>query len=406
MYVKIVAQSVMNVPGYTVDERLITPRMQDISGLCANVCYSDGYTPETLDKKMEDTSANIQRFSTVIGTNHHSIADHACITVYLGGISKMLAMLLNSLEYYTTSERSARYTDVSKTVSGVENELYNKWKKIISDRIAEVYPSIDEKRRIKLGQENARYFISVFNKTTSMVYTTTFRQWSYIPQWVDRLQLLYEKEYKDNEYLKKLLDELVELKSHILSQGFGDTSIEETKDRYFRFLANFTKDSAIQGGAYINDSYKVKYSVSLACLAQAQRHRTIEYFMDFDGTPKKFYVPEILSPEQSLEWLDDMNKVKHLIPQGTKVDVVEMGTVDNFLLKCKERLCGRAQLEIAKNTAETLRVMSESKIHNPALERRIANAMTEDGVKAKCELVGICKEPCEFGACGAVNRLV
>jgi hypothetical protein len=36
------------------------------------------------------------------------------------------------------------------------------------------------------------------------------------------------------------------------------------------------------------------------------------------------------------------------------VKVNERGTVENFVLKCTERLCGAAQLEIMEQTVETM----------------------------------------------------
>lgn len=402
MYVSIVSNSIMNIKGYIVDDMYIGESLSDISGLCANVCYSDGYDKDTLKNKMKDIESNKSRFDRVIKTGHHSIADHASVSVYLGNISKMLAMLLNSLEYYSTSERSARYTDISKTVSGIEFNLYNKWKVIIESLIAEKHHEIDEKRRVKLAQENARYFISVFNKTTSMIYTTTYRQWSYIMQWCDK----FTNEFGDvNTYfIRSLCDELSELSRNIRLLGIGIYDIEDIKDRSFEFLTNFNTGSTVDSPSFVNDLYKVKYKASLACLAQAQRHRTLQYFTTFDGKAKSFYIPPILPEDLVFEWLDDMNKVSDLVPQGTLVDIIEMGTVENFLLKCKERLCGRAQLEVAKSTEEILKVFKNSNLKNPKLKSKVNNAFRGDRPKAKCELLGKCNEPCEFKADFALCR--
>ena len=54
------------------------------------------------------------------------------------------------------------------------------------------------------------------------------------------------------------------------------------------------------------------------------------------------------------EWGRDITSVAHLYPQGMLVSIRERGTYENFILKCKERLCGCAQLEIALQTKETL----------------------------------------------------
>ena len=52
------------------------------------------------------------------------------------------------------------------------------------------------------------------------------------------------------------------------------------------------------------------------------------------------------------EWNKDMESVDSLLPQGKNVIICEMGTYDNFLLKCSERLCTNAQLEIMMQTKE------------------------------------------------------
>ena len=46
--------------------------------------------------------------------------------------------------------------------------------------------------------------------------------------------------------------------------------------------------------------------------------------------------------------------VKDITPQGELVRISEKGKYDDFVLKCKERLCSAAQLEIMMQTKETL----------------------------------------------------
>ena len=54
------------------------------------------------------------------------------------------------------------------------------------------------------------------------------------------------------------------------------------------------------------------------------------------------------------EWLNDMYIVKDVNPQGELVRISETGKYEDFILKCKERLCTAAQLEIMLLTKETL----------------------------------------------------
>ena len=99
----------------------------------------------------------------------------------------------------------------------------------------------------------------------------------------------------------------------------------------------------------------------MAQLAQAQRHRTLDYQMEF-SKDDSFYIPEIIKNDASLvnEWLNDIQSVANVVPQGLMVNINETGTYDNFILKCKERLCSAAQLEIMQQTKETLTKYKEA----------------------------------------------
>lgn len=71
---------------------------------------------------------------------------------------------------------------------------------------------------------------------------------------------------------------------------------------------------------------------------------------------KEYFVPPIIADDQMLvdEWLGDMQIVRNINPQGELVKINEVGKYDDFILKCKERLCSAAQLEIMLQTRETL----------------------------------------------------
>ena len=71
---------------------------------------------------------------------------------------------------------------------------------------------------------------------------------------------------------------------------------------------------------------------------------------------KEYFVPPIIADDQALvdEWLADMHIVKGVNPQGELVRINEVGKYSDFILKCKERLCSAAQLEIMNQTKQTL----------------------------------------------------
>ena len=88
------------------------------SGKCAGVCYMVDSFEALLDEPEEKTRKRILR--TQKG-GHHSVFDHNYVTLYLEGIPKLLAMLINNEKMYTTSEKSARYTKMK--MEGKEKEL-------------------------------------------------------------------------------------------------------------------------------------------------------------------------------------------------------------------------------------------------------------------------------------------
>lgn len=407
MFAKVVAQSMPDVSGTRVSH-LYRRNSENLSGLFANVCYSQGYDPNAIEPKLKDMVNNLDRFNRVAGTGHHSISDHSTISVYLGGIGKITAMVLNSLSYYATSERSGRYTDMSKDASVDEFRLYSKWMDILTEKIAEAYPDIDPTRRKKLAQENARYFIDVTRPYTSMVYTTSYRQWSYIAQWFTNF--LDSTDLLTSPFRAALCRDFQFIRDFIVDpkNGIGNVSmLKDIKHRGLDFLT-FQTGADFPTEEQFGRMYQVNYECSFSCLGQAQRHRTLKYLMKYDDTTRKhdFYVPEIIE-DMRQEWYDDMNSLVYqgYTPQGILIQVAEMGDVYDFVLKCEERLCGRAQREVAMLTKETLGRLYFN------TDGEIASMLDglyipEERCKAKCELIGTCSEACEFGAKYAVDRLI
>lgn len=379
------------------------------AGKQAAICYAeDSYK----DARIQDDSKALKRFEQIIPTLHHSITDHIYVSLLIEDIPKILAMALNSLGQYATSERSGRYTKMDGT-SKKEKYTYDKWFGIFDEVIQNEYPSIDAKARKKLSMENARYVLSVFTPTT-MAYTTSLRQYNYILDWLDRF---YEG-INDGSgvFTRKLAESMRELREAI-SFLYVD-GLRDMKGRSFAFFASQTGSvSADIDENFGGETYTVRYTSSFAALAQAQRHRTLSYKMLFDGNPDFFYIPPILHSEYAKskglvnEWLNDLNRIKDVFPQATMVDVIESGEVDKFFLKCMERICGRAQLEIARQTELTFKkILAHSEnycesIKNLVESNRVIQKDGKERVKAKCECLS-CKEPCRWGAKNATSRMI
>lgn len=325
-------------PGYVVDKK----DLDDFCGKVAGVCYMPHSFNELLK---EDETKTEKRVNRTMNDKHHSVFEHGYITLYLENIPKLMAMVLNNEKVFVTSEKSARYTEMK--VSEREQLLYNKWKDIILEKIKQKYPQdnqfFNNSRREKLAQENARYMISDMTHT-SMVYTLSYRQLNY-------LCAMFEKEInKENSNYKILTPYFKEFVDFANKSGYIDERLKE--DGKNRELSLFSNEKRKE---YFGDVYCTNYMGTIAQYGQAQRHRTINYEINF-LSPRDVYIPEILLGDYSLilDWVDDITSVGDLRPQGFMYDINERGTVENLIMKAKERLCSFAQLEIDQQTRATI----------------------------------------------------
>ncbi|HHV96113.1 MAG TPA: hypothetical protein GXX37_06515 [Clostridiaceae bacterium] len=317
----------------------------EFGGKAAGICYMPDNFDAILNEDKEKTKKRVQR---TLKAGHHSVYDHPTYNFLFEDIPKILAMVLNNEGFYTTSEKSARYTKMNP--DGREELLYNKWIEILKNKIREVYPHIKEKQAEKLAQENARYMISVFTPTT-MAYTVSLRQISIIISLMKRF-IEEEPETDFNKKLKDCMKNFIE-ECREFDVPYLNSNIKNRK------LALF--DTRKSRRNEFGENYSVNYLGSFAQLAQAQRHRTLDYRIRIPQDDLKFYIPPIIragnnggNNELENEWLKDIRSVSEVFPQGMLIEINERGTYENFILKAKERLCGSAQLEIALQTAKTL----------------------------------------------------
>ena len=83
------------------------------------------------------------------------------------------------------------------------------------------------------------------------------------------------------------------------------------------------------------------------------------------------------------------------------VQINERGTAENFYLKCRERLCGAAQLEIMESTLMTLRRYVIAVPENSPVYQ-LLEPLT---IAPRCVTGWQCQSPCPFGK-DAFERLV
>jgi len=333
------------------------------TGRKGGICYS-GTDFEKLDN--EPLERQEKRADNNISKGHHSVAGHVSIDLEIVGIPKIMAMLLNNEHDYNTSERSFRYTNiVTSGISPLEIEKYEKWCDILTARIYEYYSQFypghvleDKamKRKIEnLAKENARYMVNVM-VPTSMAYKTTWRQFNYLVNYMKQ-----EIEFPSNEIFAALLPNMEEFVTKAYDMNLvHDGLLDDKKGRHFSLIDDTISGEYFEVSPRDGRVYNTNYYASFACLAQAHRHRSLNFGMKLDyekSDDERFYIPPIIEDDPVLvaEWIRDMAEVYMLgvHPQGELVLINENGTLDNFLnSKCKERLCSAAQLEIDRKTRE------------------------------------------------------
>lgn len=326
-------------------------------------------------------------------SGHHSVFDHTTYNLALEGIPKILAMILNNEGMYTTSEKSARYTKM--TPSKDEEKLYEKWIEIYKEEISKTYPNLDEKKIKKLAQENARYLISVFTPATTMEYTVSLRQLNYIVHWFEDF-INNEPDTNFNIKLKKYLKEFNECVSDLIIPELN-SSVKLRKISLF--------DDRVSRKEEFGENYCITYKGTFAELAQAQRHRTLDYRIRVMDNVE-YYVPKIIKDNEELskEWIKDISSLENLYPQGMLIQINERGTVENFVLKCKERVCGCAQLEIMDQTFEVLNKYVEN---TKNVNEEVYNYLLPYTKGARCTYPGFkCTAPCMWGAKNSLDRKI
>ena len=386
-------------PDYVLptDEALI------FAGHEAGICYMR----EDFDAILhEDTEVTMRRVKGTIGSGHHSVLGHTSYCMILEDVPKIIAMLLNNEHDYNASEKSARYTKMR--TGDEEQRLYEKWIAKFEKLIAETYPQMNPKSIRKLALENARYFISVFTPSTTIGYTADLRQINYLIGWCEEM---ISRETYDDPFMKQLKPWLAEL-LNVLSP-LNVPGLRDGKGRAFSLFAemDYLKHApCYERKEHFGDTYCTNYVGTFSQLAQAQRHRTLWYEMriPIPGVAQ-FFVPPIIRDESlKVEYLEDMRSLSAFFPQGMLVHINESGTAELFALKCEERLCGAAQLEVCLQTEETLQkyLKAVDPATNPGYEHIYRLLKSYDG-KTKCQFGHYsCDRPCPLGPQNAFTRLV
>ena len=302
--------------------------------------------------------------------------------------------------------------------------------------------------------------LSVFTRSTTMGYSTSLRQWNYIYDWCQKYLSQFMPRY-DNNYIdamsggnsrvtivykgtdepvtyfeEQLYYDMLALSNFIYENLYVE-ELRDTKNRSFDFLVGLSgeKDcpmieydlSPFEPDAYygtfdyrensfskddiIDTVYQVSYPASFVHIAQAERHRTLKYFMFFNPNSKyvDWFIPKFIEGTKlAKEWVEDLESIKDIVPQATQVAIVETGHISNFLLKCEERLCSKAQWEIMNQTRKTAQrfidaIGTKSQVFDNYATKLVSK---RTGVTTKCQMMGRCYEGCGVSVEDILNRLI
>lgn len=403
------------------------------AGKAAGICYMpDDY----LEKGIQDEEKAYKRGLKTLSSGHKTVGEHDHVS-FIMRVPKIICILLNSIQIYNTSEKSSRYTVMKETSENPSKsyQLYQKWSVEFQEAIRNVYPTEYTDREIeKLALENARYFLSIFNTETVMKYTISYAECYMIEYYMSTLlsniddtivhdkDLVYDKAKRFINPLKEVVANFLFLfRDRLGITKTSDRIIPNNKERYLyllRFL-RYSYDNRVlcrPFKEYFGDVYNTKYNMTFAAFAQEQRHRTLKHKIEYpaDECSTNFYIPPILDHQPNTylkeEWVKDftdlLSSTENDVYQGEYISVTESGHFEDFILKCKERLCSRAQLEICKQTAETLKKFIENANNLTGLYGiELQDWFFFDDMYNRCKTHSfICREGCKFSDISPESR--
>lgn len=399
----------------TADPESLNRDMVLLGGKAAGVCYMpDDYFEEGI----QNEEKAVTRAGNCKGSGHHSALEHGNLTFVIK-TNKIMAMVLNSISTYVTSEKSGRYTKMTGNTE-IEIDLYNKWNEIFKNIITGYYKDYKTEKEIeKLAQENARYMLDVFYPT-SMEYTIAYRELSYfICHLQDLIDSPADKVNINQTFWERFVKSAKELIDAFKEAVFTDDEllIRDVKGGSIRFLDKYINEDYDVLDSYpsiVADSYSLLYRASFAEIAQAQRHRTLRYTI-FDICAGDYYIPAIIrNTPYEKQWVEDLDRLTNtgLLPSATTLLINETGIIDDFVMKCKERLCSRAQLEICEVTSHCVEFMYKTAIKSNGMMSKHGIKLLQDMVDERgkalprCAFTGyVCHEPCKSGRDGLMRNI-
>lgn len=373
-------------PNYQAEKR----ELDRFGGMAAGVCYM-AHDFATL--RAEDQTKTFRRADLTKSSGHHSVYDHATITLYLHCIPRILEGMLDNERYMVSSVKSGRYTlhPLPEDEQVVYDKWLNKFTTLIRDTYQADYPQFFTDNKIKkLAMENARYVTSSFTMV-SMLHTVSYRQLNYLYGFFSD----YVTKIKDsnNPFEQKLYPFIVDFIEQLKQTGYIDEVL--TQNGKSRQVSMFCERPVTE---YFGDVYATNFRCSFAVYMHLNRHRTLKYYMKTPASPEKldFYVPELIADNDKLraEWLADLDSLRGNYPQAMLVDVSEMGNLDDFILKAIERKCSSVLLETTRVVNNVLIKYHKALL---AIHHDGADKLATMQKGAKCTFPNFkCPTPCGF----------
>lgn len=288
---------------------------KEFAGRAGSLCYDQ----EEKKYLLEERETSIKRGNMLIKSKHTSTYEHYNVSFCIHGLSKFMSLLLNNQSLYALSERSFRYTKIQ------DNNKYTKWLNYFTDL----------ELPIGRAKELARYQVSLFDKNISAIYTFNIRQLNHLFYMLKNFKITLDKLIKRNtgtsffKYAKKDVESLIQLLDKY------DMGITPHPNQHIRF---FVKDISNYPERF-EKKYQISYITTPVTLAQIQRHRKIEYYINLDcfyDDIFRYYLPdEILKTETKEEWIKDLYTTS--FPQGMLIKILEFGDISAFLDRHHER---------------------------------------------------------------------
>lgn len=300
---------------------------------------------------------------------------HRYVTIRFIGIPKIVEIMLNSLRYYDSISEDGFMSDPNNT-------LYVKWRDKLRVIIRSQHIDLDEDKIIRLAQENAQYFLSVFHPV-NIIYTTSYEQYYKIMAMSLQLsQLLAEYNNYFSSSLSNALKELVgclldvfKIHENELKGYIGE------KSSIFSLQYLPIAERRLYSKQSFGDSFYISYRQSFLYLSEAVKYKPIYYEGQFFDHESGIYSNEMYTPDFLMlthnsyeEWSLDLKDIADTIPLARKLNIIEAGTIEDWSVKLQHTDTLR---ELRERTYLTLWKLYRNKAELRARNEDIINHYAE-----------------------------